>query len=196
MFQLFYRYLILNKRASVPGVGVFYIERQPAKLDFANKVFVSPSFQIGFKPEPSLNDNRMYTFISLEQKIAEAEAVNGYYKFANSLKEKLFEQGTAELPGMGVLSQNAEGALYFKAASQINHYFPPVSAERVVRENTEHHILVGEKSRTNIEMQEMLVEDVQERSHAKDYWWIFAIALGIIGIAAIVYYYVNNGSLR
>ncbi len=69
MFKLLYKYLILNKKLIVPGIGVFYIEREPAKLDFADKVFPSPAFQVGFNAQPSLNDNRMYAFISREQKL-------------------------------------------------------------------------------------------------------------------------------
>lgn len=196
MFQLLYKYLILNKKVSVPGIGVFVIERQPAKLDFTNKVFVSPAFQIGFKPQPSLTDNRIYTFISREQKIDESEAVSRYYNFAHKLKENLTEHNTVELPGIGVLSQNAEGGLYFKAISQINDYFPPAGAERVLRENTEHHVLVGDSKRTNREMKNMLVNEPEVASQTKDHWWIFAIALGIIGIATIVYYYLHNGNLQ
>lgn len=196
MFQLLYKYLILNKKVSVPGVGVFFIQRQPAKLDFANKVFVAPALQIGFKPQPSLTDNRIYTFISREQKIDESEAASRYINFADKLKENLTEHKTAELPGIGVLWQNAEGGLFFKASSQINNYFPPAAAERVLRENTEHPVLVGESKRTNKQMKEMLIDEPEPSSQAKDHWWIFAIALGIIGIATIVYYYLHNGNLQ
>ncbi len=192
MFQLLYKYLILNKKVTLPGIGVFFIERRSAKLDFANKVFIAPALQINFKPQTSVADNRMYTFISQEQKIDETEAFSRYNDFVNRLKEKLRENTRAELPGMGVLSQNAEGKLYFNATIQLNDYFPPANADRVIRENAEHHVLVGDTSRTNIQMKEMLVEDVQETSQAKDRWWVFAIALGLIGIASIVYYYLNN----
>lgn len=196
MFQLLYKYLIHNKKVSVPGIGVFFIERQPAKLDFTNKVFVSPAFQISFKPQPSFTDNRIYTFISREQKIDESEAVSRYYNFSQKLRENLTEHNTIELPGIGVLSQNAEGGLFFKAIPPTNNYFPPAAAERVLRENTEHDVLVGENKRTNREMKNVLVDETASPSHTQDYWWIFAIALGIIGIATIVYYYLHNGSLQ
>lgn len=192
MFQLFYKYLILNKKASVPGLGVFFIERKPARLDFANKVFLSPALQIVFEPKPSLTDNRMYSFISLEQKIEETEAVSRYYEFANNIKEKLNQNRNVTLPGIGILSQSADGELSFQATT-FNQYFPDAVAERVLRKNTEHAVLVGEINRTNTEMKEMLVQDV---SPAKDNWWVFAIVLGVVGIASLLYYYLHNGSLR
>jgi hypothetical protein len=196
MFQSLYKYLILNKKATVPGIGIFYMERKPARLDFADKVFVSPTLQICFDPQPSLVDKGMYTFISREQKIDESEAVRRYYIFANKLRENLIEHKSAEVPGMGVLSQNEEGQLFFKGTFPLDNYFPPAAAERVVRENTEHHILVGETRRTNTQMKEMLSDEGEPASQARDYWWVFAIALGVIGIATIVYYYLHNGSLH
>ncbi len=196
MFQLLYKYLILNKKAIVPGLGVFSIDRKPAKLDFANKVFLSPTSEINFKAQTSDDDRGMYTFISQLQKIDELEAAGRYNDFANKLKENLEENSSAELPGIGVLSKNAEGQLFFKATVQLNDYFPPANADRVLRENTEHPILVGDRNRTNKQMKELLVDEPEMRSHVKDPWWIFAIALGIIGIAAIVYYYLHNGNLQ
>lgn len=196
MFQLLYKYLILHKSACVPGIGIFFIERKPAKLDFTNKVFIGPDLQISFKAQALVDDKRLYTFISREQKIDVTEAAVRYNNFVNRLRTNLAEKRSVELPGLGVLSENEEGRIFFKATTLLNDYFPPVTAERVIRENTEHHILVGDNSRTNKQMKEVLEDDVQEPSHAKDYWWIFATALGIIGIAMIVYYYLHNGSLR
>ena len=196
MFELLYKYLILNKKASLPGLGIFIIERTPARLDFANRVFISPRYAISFLSQPSLNDNRMYGFISNEQQVDDPEAITRYYKFANDVKENLTKANAVEFPGMGILSQDANGEMSFKAITLTDQYFPPVASERVIRENAEHHILVGDLNRTNTQMKEMLVSDQDLSSGDKDYWWIFAIALGIISIAGIVYYYLHNGSLR
>jgi hypothetical protein len=196
MFQLFYKYLILYRRADVPGLGVFFIERTPAKLDVANKVFIAPISQINFRAQTPVADNRMYTFISRQEKIDESEAVIRFNNFANTIRKKLDEHKSIELPGLGVLLQNDEGNLYFKAISELNDYFPPAVADRVLRENTEQTTLVGANDGTNGQLKEMFVEEPKEPSHVKDYWWKFAIALGIIGIAGILYYYFSNGNLQ
>lgn len=196
MFQSLYKYLVLYKKVTVPGLGVFYLERIAAKLDFVNKIFVAPTAKIGFKHDVSANDTYIYTFLSHEQTINLSEATNLYNDFAHNLKESLTKHQTIELPGIGVLSQSREGELNFKETAQINCYFPPASAERVLRENTEHHILVGSRKRTNKEMKKMLFKELEASSQDNDYWWIFAIALGLIGIATIVYYYLNNGTIH
>ncbi|HLL41692.1 MAG TPA: hypothetical protein VK369_01070, partial [Segetibacter sp.] len=124
MFQLFYKYLILYRRANVPGLGVFFIERTPAKLDVANKVFIAPISQIIFRAQTPVADNRMYTFISRQEKIDESEAVIRFDDFANTILKKLYEHKSIELPGLGVLRQNDEGNLYFIASAELNSYFP------------------------------------------------------------------------
>jgi hypothetical protein len=196
MFGLFYKYLILNKKATVPGVGIFYIERKPARLDFANKIFIAPQLQVNFKSHASVADNGMYTFIAKEEKIDEPEAVSRFNDFGNEIQKSLKEHNVAELPGLGVISQSDEGKMFFKSTNILKEYFPDVAAERILREHAEHPVLVGDLNRTNAEMKEALAEDIRKSSGSKDNWWIFAVALGIIGIATIVYYYLHNGSLR
>lgn len=195
MFQLLYKYLILNKKAGIPGIGVFYIERKAARLDFANKVFIAPELQINFKTQPSVADKGMYTFIAKEEKIDELEAFTRFNDFSNEIQKSLTEHNSAELPGLGLISQN-EGKMFFKSTNILKDYFPDVAAERILREHAEHPVLVGEVNRTTAEMKEAFTEDIPKSSGSKDNWWIFAIALGVIGIATIVYYYLHNGSLR
>lgn len=196
MFRVFYKWLFLNKKATVPGAGVFFIERIPARLDFANKVFVAPELQVNFKSQVSVADSRMYAFIAKEEKIDEPEAVSRFNDFSYEIQKSLKEHNSAELPGLGVISQNDEGIMFFKSKNILKGYFPDVPAERIIRDHGEHPVLVGDINRTNAEMKETLAEDIRTSSGAKDNWWIFAIALGIIGIATIVYYYLHNGSLR
>ena len=196
MFRLLYKYLILNKKVSVPGVGVFYVERKPARLDFANKVFTAPELHINFKDQPSVADHKMYAFIGKEEKIDEPEAISHFNDFCNLIKKSLKENKSAELTGLGMMTQNAEGKIFFRSTNILTDYFPDVTAERIIREHVEHTVLVGDINKTNVEMKEMLVEDTRKYSGKKDNWWIFAIGLGIIGIATIVYYYLHNGSLH
>lgn len=196
MFPLFYKYLILNKKAAVPGIGVFTVKRQPAQLDFANEIFTSPDYTINFNEQALVDDNRLYSFISKEKKIDVTQAAVLYSDFANTLKKDLYQQKSVILPQLGMLSQNEDGKITFTSIINIKDYFPAAGAERIFREHTEHNVLVGDVKRTNAELKEMVAEDARIRSHTKDPWWIFAIALGIIGIATIVYYYLHNGSLR
>lgn len=196
MLRLFYKYLILNKKAAVRGIGTFYFERKPAKLDFANKVLHAPDLQVSFNPADSNTDNELIAFISKQQNISEEKAAEFYNAFTEKLQENLDKHKRAELPQIGLLLQNTEGELYFKATEVIQDYFPGVAAQRILREHVEHHSAAGNSRRTSEQTIKKPVEEVHESAHSNDNWWIFAIALGIIGVATIVYYYTHNGNLH
>lgn len=192
MLELFHKYLIIHKKAIIPGLGIFSIERQPARLDFANKIFVAPSSQIVFKNEPAVADTNFYSFVSHEQNIEEETAIKNVDEFTLSLKHYISANTSVQLPGVGLLTKNEVGELEFAPLNTLQNYFPNVTAEKVIRPDAQHDILVGDTSRTNTEMQEMLTSSKK----VKDYWWVFAIILAFIGIAALVYYYLQNGSFE
>lgn len=194
MFGLFYQFLISNKKAGIPGIGIFFIGRKPAKLDFANKVFVGPDFQINFRSEPAGNDSNFYKYVSAMQKIDETEAIRNIDEFAGLLKKNIYINKSIELPAMGRLFQNEVGEFQFESKARIQNYFPDIAAERVVRQNAEHTILVGDTSRTNTGIQESLVKETAV-SPPQEKWWIAALVLGIIGVAFLIYHYFTNGSL-
>ena len=67
----------------------------------------------------------------------------------------------------------------------------PVQAEKVIHKDAEHSILVGDKERTNVEMNEYYSDE--EEGSAKYKWWLWAAILGAVAIGAIVLYVVQNG---
>ena len=80
---------------------------------------------------------------------------------------------------------DASGKINFKPEELPAAFTQTVFAERVIHPDAEHHILVGDKETTNTVMTELLAP----KSEIKDRWWIWAIVLGLIGIAAIVFYF-------
>ncbi len=196
MTNLLYKYLTIYKQVSLPGVGVFKIARQPAKHDIANKVIEPPALNIDFTAHPATGTNDFFEFLSKEKSIEEAAAINHFNDFAQHLNHEGNSGKSFELPGIGTLRKNANGEVSFEPAHVLAGYFPPAVAEPVVREKASYEILVGEAQRTSSQMREALHGEPETEHVSKDYWWIYAILLAVIGIAAIVYYYQRNGSLR
>jgi hypothetical protein len=194
MFPLLYKYLVLNDQVCVPGVGRFFKERKPAQLNFSNKEFEPPVYSIQFRGEQVAADKSFFAFLTKEQGIDELQAVRQFHEFAFDLKHHINNHPQTELPGLGWLKRSNDGAITFEPTSLTHDYFTPTPAERIVRENVEHTILVGDTERTNTEMQEMLDDGATRRPKAL--WWIIAIVLALIAIAAIVFYYLQNGNLR
>jgi nucleoid DNA-binding protein len=195
MVQLLYKYLILNKQVTLPGLGVFYIQRQPAKHDYVNSVFVSPALHINFNASSDLPDKNFYQFVSKERGLNEVEAVKSLNSFADKLNQQVKANKTVELPGMGMLKINAAGQLTFEPADILAAYFPPTKGASLLDEKSQNvasEKAVTRASKETISFQELSQEEVSRKS----YWWVYAIILALLGIGAIGYYYYVNGSLK
>lgn len=196
MLQILYKYFILNKKAVIPGIGVFYIHRQPATLDFSNKAFTSPAAQIAFTQADVDADKKFYSFVSNEKQIEEADALLYFTNFTNRVKENLHTKGRVELNGFGVLSKDVAGTLQFHPAKPIPSFLQNVAAERTIREVSDEEMLAPDNKRKNNQTEGAESEEAEATRHKKEYWWVFAIILAAAAIAAIIYYYNQNGSLR
>ena len=196
MIQLIYKYLIIHQHVPLAGVGVFYLTRQPAKHDVANKVFSPPVLSIDFKPRTTTDNKDFFTFLSKEKDLDKASAIKYFGDLTQRIKYDINAHKPVELPGLGILRKNANGDINFEPANVIATYFPPAVAEPVLREKASYEIRVGETQRTSAQMREALHDEPETVPVRKDYWWIYAIILAVIGIAAILYYYQHNGSLR
>ena len=60
LYELFYKYLILNGRASMPGIGSFGVEQVPATMDFENKKLNPPTQNIKLESSEIATDT--YSF--------------------------------------------------------------------------------------------------------------------------------------
>jgi nucleoid DNA-binding protein len=196
MVQLLYKYLIINKHVTLPGVGVFYIQRQPAKHDYANKLFTSPNFHIEFNASNELPDKRFYEFVSKERGLNEAEAAKNLHAFSNRLTEEVKANRTVELPGIGMLKINASGQLTFESTNILTTYFPPTVAETVLNEKSQSAVSI--KNGTKTPKETILLNESLEEEEVKSkiYWWVYAIILALLGAGAIGYYYYINGSFK
>jgi nucleoid DNA-binding protein len=183
MHQYVYKYFALHKNVALPGIGSFSVEMQNAKLDFISKTLHSPTTVIHYNHYDE-GDEKFYNFLSKETGLDESDAANRFKHFAIQLKEELERNNILELKGIGVLTNNALG-YSFVASDTVQSFFPEVVAERVIRQNAEHTVKVGEYHKTSTQMH----KELRRRVVKKDNWHINAAVLAAIGIIAIVLYY-------
>ena len=184
MDQYLLKYFSINSSLALPGIGSFYIETNPATLDFVNKTLHAPVTEIVYSDEANPGDEKLYSFISNESGLSKAEAGNRINQFVQQIKLQLETGRAIELHGIGTLIQKEE-SYFFTPALTGKNFFPGVTAERVIRQHAEHNVRVGEDNKTSTEMHIQLAQqEVKEER-----WWIAAIVLAFIGIAVIVYHY-------
>lgn len=196
MFQTLYKYFIINKKVSIPGIGSFRVRRLPAVYNYSTRSFVSPSASVEFMAADADTDKKFCSFLSKQQQIQELEALKQIADFSRSLKQILEATGKVHLPGFGLLAKTETGVLQFQSEKQLPAVFKSVAAERTIREVPEGLVTRNEEAAADPSVHKK--ENVGEgAANAENkYWWIAAAALAIVAITAVAYYYYQNGSLR
>jgi hypothetical protein len=175
MVPLLYKYLTLHDHVSIPGIGHFTIERQPAKLDVEHNVIHPPLSTISYKNEKDVADKTFYSFLAKEMNIDVVEAIRQFQDFAFHLKNNISSRKAVELPSFGILKM-VKDEIVFQPVVVSNTYYPPINIDNAVLLNGNHEALVSDEEYGEEEMQ------------SKSYWWVWALILGAIGVGAIVYH--------
>ncbi len=187
MFTIIQKFFALHHHLSLPGIGSFSVETIPSNIDFTNRNITSARHKIIFNNDEKPVEKKLFDFISREYNIDEAHAAQQLNSFTAQLQEKLNAHQSISFTGIGTISKQSTDAISFQPETTPS-YYPELVAERVIRKNVAHTVRVGEEEKTSDEMQAVL----NQPAAAKDRWWIAAIILAAIGIAAIVAYYVMH----
>lgn len=189
MIEILNGYLIQHKSISIPGLGTIYLERLPAMNDFTNRQIQPPSYRFRFDKYFDAPDKDFFTFLANNRNIPEYEAIKQYNEFAYELRNRIRHQEKFDWPSVGVLSQELSGEIHFES-SDPDAYLPAVTANRVIRQDAPHPVLVGEKEMTSQDVAEMLSEDtVVERES----WWIYALILFAVALSILFFHFIRSG---
>ena len=168
--------LFQNKTCRLPGIGTLSVVTHAAETDFVNTQIKAPVPSISFAA--SQDDENIF---------------NEFTALSELIKKDLDEKGTVILKGVGEFIKHGDGSIHFVPLG-INHLFTqPVLAERIIREDKEHTILVGDKETTTKVMSGFFVEE--KAAAPTDKWWIWAIVLAVIAVTIIAgYIYSQEGN--
>ncbi len=177
-------YLFQHKTCPLPGLGTLSVLHSAAEADFTDKSIAAPKSFIEFS-DTETDATGLLNYLSVTSGGNTYEVSEALDHFCDNLRNKMTAQPDAQLESIGSFFVDASGKINFKPEELPAAFRQPVFAERVIHPDAEHQILVGDKETTNTVMTEFLAP----KSETKDRWWIWAIMLGLIGIAAVVIYF-------
>jgi hypothetical protein len=190
MYELFYKYLIVNQKIGLPGVGNFYVESIPAKIDIVHSTLSAPTQLISFSAEAPINDRSFFDYISREMRLNGIEAVTRFNEFSQTINERAINSG-AILPGIGTLKKNEDGEFSFYPEIKNHTLLPNININDSVAADAK-LIAVYDSGETKIITQET-VAPAEEKiilQDSDDFWWVYAIILALMGLGALLYYYI------
>jgi hypothetical protein len=166
---------------SLPGLGTIASEETSARIDFPNHLLYPPGFTITYSVEQKDN-HQLINWIEQEEQINADEASAQIHAIAVTLRYELNHNAKTELKGIGSFIRNEDGQLIFAADESLHAYLAPVHAGKIIRQDAEHTIRVGEDEKTNTEMQELLSAGEPKLSYK---WWMGALALLVLAVVIL-----------
>ena len=191
MFEVLNSYLFLNKSISIPGLGTIYLETLPSSIDISTKNLLPPLYYFRFDKYFDAPDKAFFSYLAAHKKMADYEALKWYTEFSYQLREKINLEKKVKWDAVGDLIKDYEGNIAFESSLGTPFFLQPVPAKQVIRQDAQHLLLVGDRERTNVEMNEWLHQEPFQKSQKS--WWIFALILAILAIGILLFHFSSNG---
>ena len=192
MFNLFYKYLLINRQVGIPGIGLFQLSHSTARIDADQKVIHPPVPQIKFTQKTTGADKKFFQFVSNELKVQEWESIRRFHDFTYKLKNDLNNKQSVDLAGMGTLVKNNVGEISFEPDTVLSRYYPPVTIEHLYQQDAPapkiKEVPLAPPPDDWIKDEEVIEEPVLKQNK----WWIAAIIIATLASAAIIFYYINR----
>lgn len=193
MYQEIYKYFVLNRKVSIPGIGNFSVNTNSATLDFVTGVLHAPQPKVAFEKGQSIIDRNFLQYLSKELNVDEKQAVQEFQAFSLSIKENLESNKQVELPGIGKLQKGYTDSdvLFIEENIAAPLFLNDIKlgsatdskANLVELYKTGDNLIITEE--TEDDRLEMIVKEKEE-----DYWWVYALILALMGVGALLYYYI------
>lgn len=193
MYHELYKYFILNKKVSIAGIGSFSINTTSAKLDFVAGVLHAPHPKIGFIQGETGIDRNLFQYLSRELKIDEKQAVQDFQAFGLNIKENLENNKPVQLPGIGKLQRgyNNTEILFTDQEAVSPNFLNDIKLNSAT--DSKANLVELYKTGDNLILTEETEDDRLEmiiKEKGEDYWWVYALILALMGIGALLYYYI------
>lgn len=194
MIDILNKYLALYKSLNIPGVGSIFIETVPAVTDFVNRQIIPPYNAYRFDKYFDSPDKDFFNYLSSCKKIPDYEAIKLYNQFAQEIRSAIKVNGRVLWKDVGHFSKNDLGEIEFEQLQDFRDLYEPVLAERVIRNNTPHAVLVGDQKKTSAEMTELLHEEKKAKILVKQKTWMLtALILSAIALIVIFVHFYLHG---
>ncbi len=143
-------YFIKYKKLFIPSLGSFRLTDVPATLDFADRLINPPYQQASFLEKEEWDEGQI-VFISEAIGVDTSDAEYQLRELGQHLKNKM-QQSDFNLQGVGTLQYKDEKLIFHPHEKNL---LLPISAHKVIRENANHAVLVGEQEMQSNNMHEV-----------------------------------------
>jgi len=207
MYEVLYKFLVKYKTLDLPGIGTVILRVQPSQSRFVDQSFLPPKYFVAFEQDRAVADvdshgqsamtqkriapsRKLFSWLAVNYGVTEREAIVRFNDFVIELRKELGAGKTIAWRGIGNLQKGPGGEIEFHADKTGQPWLQQTVAKKVIRENAEHTMLVGETEKTSAQMSEMLLNPRSVKDK-RAYWWVWPLAV-IIGIFIFLGWYFSE----
>ncbi|RYZ61463.1 MAG: hypothetical protein EOO14_04985 [Chitinophagaceae bacterium] len=182
MFKQLTNYLLQYRQVSIPSVGTIRLVRQPAQLDVAAKIITPPSYRTEITSGDAVPEHQL-AYLSASLGDEKHTVLDRLSVFGQRLQQQLRGDGF-DWKGIGLIESDGGQNVITPSGLQ------PIPAERVLRQDAEHNVLVGDQEMTSTQMtgrrEEVPSIAVGKRSLSIIIGWVL-LAFAILFIVFLLY---------
>jgi hypothetical protein len=158
---------------------------QSPQLSVADKLIYSPVFITQHRKDDEVPEHQFYFFTN--EGVEKESFRQELYSFGERMKRRI-QNAPFHWKGFGTLSYDSTGMLFEPDEMKLEA-LQPVPAQKVLRENVQHQMLVGDQEMTSQQVTEVLNTVEYKRPWFIIVGWVlFILAL----VAIMIYLYLNN----
>jgi nucleoid DNA-binding protein len=209
MYELIYKFLIKYRTIDLPGIGTFTLRVQPAQSRFVDQSFLPPKYYVAFEQDHAVDDvdareqgavtqeriapsRKVFSWIADNYGLTDKEAIIRFNEFLFELRKELDAGKKIVWSGIGTLEKDAGGEIKFNCDKNALPWLQQTVAKKVIRENAEHTMLVGETEKTSAQMSEILLNP-RSIKDKRAYWWVWPLAVIIAIFIFLGWYFSEHG---
>ena len=192
MFESLYKFLITHRHICLPGIGTVILQTRPAQSEFVNRSFSPPTFFFTLEDGKESSSEKLISWLASNEHVSEREAAHQFNEFVADLNRQLEAGKDITWSGVGVFRNDSTEKIKLEPAKKEFPFLEQIIAQKVIRENAEHTVLVGEAEKTSTQMTEILSGDTSIREK-QSRWWLWPLAAIIVILIFLGWYFSEHG---
>ena len=190
MYECLYRFLIKYKRLDLPGIGTITLHLQSSRSEITDRHFSPPGYFFTLEKEEAIPKGKLFSWLASHFRITDSEAVIRFNEFIFDLTRKLKEGKEIHWEKVGSFQKELSGEIRFTSANEEISWLENVPGQKIIRENVEHRMLVGEVEKTSTEMNMLLNSVTGEKKYQ---WWLWPFVLVVAIFMFLGWYFSEHG---
>jgi hypothetical protein len=190
MYEHLYRFLIKYKKLDLPGIGTVALHLRSSRSEITDRHFSPPGYFFTLERGDEIPRGKLFSWLASHLSITDSEAVMRFNEFTFDLTRKLKEGKEIHWDKVGSFQKEVSGEIKFTSVEQELSWLENVPAQKIIRENVEHRMLVGEVEKTSTEMNKILNSVADEKKYQ---WWVWPAAVVVAIFIFLGWYFSEHG---